>query len=157
MAALALDKAAALPAAVTVSVPTKPLSVPTVTVPAAVPIAIAVPAGVALDRFPVAEMARRADREALGLLKRTLRMLTIDGPNCVIGCDADGTVFMVQDAKNEYFLAPATRDVYVELPAAERATKWVSMAGSGSASTAARCRNSCSLASFACHRIPAIW
>ena len=26
-------------------------------------------------------------------------MLTIDGPNCVIGCDHDGTVFMVHDSK----------------------------------------------------------
>lgn len=26
-------------------------------------------------------------------------MLTIDGPNCVIGCDQEGTVFMVQDSK----------------------------------------------------------
>ncbi|MHB8766949.1 MAG: class II glutamine amidotransferase domain-containing protein [Deferrisomatales bacterium] len=45
------------------------------------------------------EMARRKDRDALGLMKRSLRMLTIDGPNCVIGCDGDGTVFMVHDAK----------------------------------------------------------
>ncbi len=45
------------------------------------------------------ELGRRNDREALVLLKRTLRMLTIDGPNCVIGCDGDGTVFLVQDAK----------------------------------------------------------
>ncbi|GAB4255352.1 MAG: hypothetical protein Kow0092_00360 [Deferrisomatales bacterium] len=45
------------------------------------------------------EMERRRDAEALRLMKRSLRMLTIDGPNCVIGCDRDGTVFMVQDAK----------------------------------------------------------
>jgi len=45
------------------------------------------------------EMERRKDREALRLMKRSLRMLTIDGPNCVIGCDQDGSVFMVQDAK----------------------------------------------------------
>jgi glutamate synthase domain-containing protein 1 len=45
------------------------------------------------------EMERRKDRDALTLIKRSLRMLTIDGPNCVIGCDRDGTVFMVQDAK----------------------------------------------------------
>ncbi|MEW6486323.1 MAG: glutamate synthase [Thermodesulfobacteriota bacterium] len=45
------------------------------------------------------EMERRKDRDALRLMKRSLRMLTIDGPNCVIGCDGDGTVFMVQDAK----------------------------------------------------------
>lgn len=45
------------------------------------------------------EMERRKDRDALRLMKRSLRMLTIDGPNCVIGCDGDGTVFMLQDAK----------------------------------------------------------
>lgn len=45
------------------------------------------------------EMERRGDAEALRLMKRSLRMLTIDGPNCVIGCDRDGSVFMVQDAK----------------------------------------------------------
>ncbi len=45
------------------------------------------------------EIERRKDREALRLMKRSLRMLTIDGPNCVIGCDDDGTVFMVQDSK----------------------------------------------------------
>lgn len=46
-----------------------------------------------------AEMEGRKDREALKLMKRSMRLLTIDGPNCVIGCDADNTVFMVQDAK----------------------------------------------------------
>ena len=45
------------------------------------------------------EMGRRVDQPALQLMKRSLRMLTIDGPNCVIGCDSDGTVFMTQDAK----------------------------------------------------------
>jgi len=45
------------------------------------------------------EMEGRPDADALRLMKRSLRMLTIDGPNCVIGCDRDGTVFMVQDAK----------------------------------------------------------
>ena len=45
------------------------------------------------------ETERRKDRDALRLMRRSLRMLTIDGPNCVIGCDGDGTVFMVQDAK----------------------------------------------------------
>ncbi|MBI5014183.1 MAG: glutamate synthase [Deltaproteobacteria bacterium] len=45
------------------------------------------------------EMERRKDREAIRLLKRSLRLLTIDGPNCVIGCDHDGTVFMVHDSK----------------------------------------------------------
>ncbi len=41
----------------------------------------------------------REDIEAIKLMRRSLRMLTIDGPNCVIGCDKDNTVFMVQDAK----------------------------------------------------------
>jgi len=45
------------------------------------------------------EMVHRSDQSALELMKRSLRMLTVDGPNCVIGCDADGTVFMTQDAK----------------------------------------------------------
>jgi hypothetical protein len=45
------------------------------------------------------EMERRKDADALHLMKRSLRMLTIDGPNCVIGCDTDGTCFMVHDAK----------------------------------------------------------
>lgn len=45
------------------------------------------------------EMKERADKDSLSLMKRSLRMLTIDGPNCVIGCDSDGTVFMTQDAK----------------------------------------------------------
>jgi hypothetical protein len=45
------------------------------------------------------EIERRADAAALKLLKRSMRMLTIDGPNCIIGCDTDGSVFMAQDAK----------------------------------------------------------
>ncbi|MBN2707099.1 MAG: glutamate synthase, partial [Deltaproteobacteria bacterium] len=45
------------------------------------------------------EMNERSDRNAIELIKRVLRPLTIDGPNCVIGTDIDGTVFMVQDAK----------------------------------------------------------
>ncbi len=45
------------------------------------------------------EMAERSDRKAIELVKRVLRPLTIDGPNCVIGTDIDGTIFMVQDAK----------------------------------------------------------
>ncbi len=44
------------------------------------------------------EMERRKDAGALRLMKSSLRMLTIDGPNCVIGCDTDGTCFMVHDA-----------------------------------------------------------
>ncbi len=45
------------------------------------------------------ELGKRKDAQALALMRRSLRMLTIDGPNCVIGCDEDGTVFMVQDTK----------------------------------------------------------
>lgn len=45
------------------------------------------------------EMEQRADGDALKLLKSSLRMLTIDGPNCVIGLLPDGTCFMVQDSK----------------------------------------------------------
>jgi len=45
------------------------------------------------------EMERRRDREALRLVKKSLRPLCIDGPNCTIGFTPDGTCFMVQDAK----------------------------------------------------------
>jgi hypothetical protein len=45
------------------------------------------------------EMERRKDKDAIRLMKRSLRLLTIDGPNCVIACDQDGTVFMVHDSK----------------------------------------------------------
>lgn len=45
------------------------------------------------------EMETRPDRDALRLVKSSLRMLTIDGPNCNIGFLPDGTCFMVQDAK----------------------------------------------------------
>ncbi len=45
------------------------------------------------------EMEERHDRPAIELVKKVLRPLTIDGPNCVIGIDRDGTSFMVQDAK----------------------------------------------------------
>jgi glutamate synthase domain-containing protein 1 len=45
------------------------------------------------------EIAKRPDAAALGLIKSSLRMLTIDGPNCNIGFLPDGTVYMVQDAK----------------------------------------------------------
>jgi len=47
----------------------------------------------------VKEMENRPDREALSLIKKSLRMLTIDGPNCNIGFTPQGTCFMVQDAK----------------------------------------------------------
>ncbi len=46
-----------------------------------------------------AEIAKRSDGAALKLLKKSLRPLCIDGPNCVIGFTPDGTVFMVQDSK----------------------------------------------------------
>ncbi len=45
------------------------------------------------------EIEGRADREAVRLLKMSLRPLCIDGPNCVIGFTPDGTAFMVQDSK----------------------------------------------------------
>jgi glutamate synthase domain-containing protein 1 len=46
-----------------------------------------------------AEIGGRSDADALRLLKKSLRPLCIDGPNCVIGFTPDGTVFMVQDSK----------------------------------------------------------
>ena len=45
------------------------------------------------------EMEGRPEGAALRLIKASLRMLTIDGPNCVIGFTPDGTCFMVQDSK----------------------------------------------------------
>jgi glutamate synthase domain-containing protein 1 len=45
------------------------------------------------------EIDTRKDAEALRLIRRSLRPLCIDGPNCVIGFTPDGSVFMVQDAK----------------------------------------------------------
>ncbi len=45
------------------------------------------------------EQSTRKDIKILKLIKKSLRMLTIDGPNCIIGCDKDNTVFMVQDSK----------------------------------------------------------
>jgi glutamate synthase domain-containing protein 1 len=45
------------------------------------------------------EIETRKDKEAVRLLKMSLRPLCIDGPNCVIGFTPDGTTFMVQDAK----------------------------------------------------------
>ncbi len=45
------------------------------------------------------EMENRTDREALKLIKQSLRPLCIDGPNMVIGFTPDGTCFMVQDSK----------------------------------------------------------
>ena len=46
-----------------------------------------------------AEIARRPEHAALLQMKRSLRQLCIDGPNCVIGFMPDGTVFMTQDSK----------------------------------------------------------
>jgi len=46
-----------------------------------------------------AEIATREDADALRLIKASMRMLTIDGPNCTIGFLPDGTCFMVQDSK----------------------------------------------------------
>jgi len=46
-----------------------------------------------------AEIGKRSDAAPLRLLKKSLRPLCIDGPNCVIGFTPDGTVFMVQDSK----------------------------------------------------------
>ncbi len=45
------------------------------------------------------EIENRSDRDALRLLKQSLRPLCIDGPNMVIGFTPDGTCFMVQDSK----------------------------------------------------------
>ena len=45
------------------------------------------------------EIDGRSDGQAVRLLKRSLRPLCIDGPNCVIGFTPDGSCFMVQDAK----------------------------------------------------------
>ncbi len=45
------------------------------------------------------EIENRSDRDVLRLLKQSLRLLCIDGPNMVIGFTLDGTCFMVQDSK----------------------------------------------------------
>ncbi|BCS87519.1 glutamate synthase [Pseudodesulfovibrio sediminis] len=45
------------------------------------------------------EMADHQDREMLLNLKRSCRKLIIDGPNCIIGCLEDGSMFMAQDRK----------------------------------------------------------
>jgi len=45
------------------------------------------------------EVEKRSDREALSLIKQSLRPLCIDGPNMVIGFVPDGTCFMVHDSK----------------------------------------------------------
>jgi glutamate synthase domain-containing protein 1 len=45
------------------------------------------------------EAGQRGDREALSLIKKSLRPLCIDGPNVIIGFVPDGSCFMVHDAK----------------------------------------------------------
>jgi hypothetical protein len=45
------------------------------------------------------ELARHPDGPWLRLWKQSCRPLIIDGPNCVIGCLPDKTLFMVQDGK----------------------------------------------------------
>jgi glutamate synthase domain-containing protein 1 len=45
------------------------------------------------------EIEGRKDKNALRLMKQSLRPLCIDGPNMVIGFTPDGTCFMVHDAK----------------------------------------------------------
>lgn len=47
----------------------------------------------------VSEIETREDRNALRLIKQSLRPLCIDGPNMVIGFTPDGTCFMVHDSK----------------------------------------------------------
>lgn len=45
------------------------------------------------------ELERHPDGRQLRLIKQSCRPLIIDGPNCVIGCLPDKTLFMVQDSK----------------------------------------------------------
>lgn len=45
------------------------------------------------------ELRERPDAGALKMIKASLRMLCIDGPNCVIGFTPDGACFMLQDTK----------------------------------------------------------
>lgn len=45
------------------------------------------------------ELVRHPDHSFLRQLKHSCRFLTVDGPNCVIGCLPDKTLFMVQDSK----------------------------------------------------------
>ncbi len=44
-------------------------------------------------------LRRHPDGDTLRMMKHTLRPLIIDGPNMVIGCLPDHTMFMVQDSK----------------------------------------------------------
>ncbi|NNF98421.1 MAG: glutamate synthase [Desulfobacteraceae bacterium] len=45
------------------------------------------------------DLDRHADAQTLKYLKQSCRQLIIDGPNCVIGCLPDHSLFMVQDRK----------------------------------------------------------
>jgi glutamate synthase domain-containing protein 1 len=45
------------------------------------------------------DIAKHPNAHLLRNLKQTCRPLIIDGPNCVIGCLPDGSLFMVQDRK----------------------------------------------------------
>lgn len=45
------------------------------------------------------ELHRHPNGDFLRMIKQTCRPLIIDGPNCVIGCLPDKTLFMVQDSK----------------------------------------------------------
>ncbi len=45
------------------------------------------------------KIAYHPDAFCLRLLKHSCRQLIIDGPNCVVGCLPDNTLFMVQDRK----------------------------------------------------------
>ena len=45
------------------------------------------------------DLARHPNAEFLSILKQSCRQLIIDGPNCVIGCLPDHSLFMAQDRK----------------------------------------------------------
>jgi len=45
------------------------------------------------------DLGHHPDSDFLGHLKNTCRRLIIDGPNCVMGCLTDHSIFMVQDRK----------------------------------------------------------
>ncbi|MGC9323371.1 MAG: glutamate synthase [Desulfomonilia bacterium] len=45
------------------------------------------------------ELLRHPDSTFLRSIKHSMRPLTVDGPNCVIGCLPDKTLFMLQDSK----------------------------------------------------------
>ncbi len=49
--------------------------------------------------LPDEEIAQHPNGPSLRRLKQSCRPLIIDGPNCVIGCLPDGTLFLVQDRK----------------------------------------------------------